>query len=243
MKNIVKANIVCILKNTYFRIGLVIAVTATAMFTAYGAEYTVFVSSKNNMMIVISAAILGFVATFTPYMTHMEYSDGVIRNKVIAGHSQTKIYLSHLSSQMFAAFLMVICWFAGGILGGASINRNLVMYTLIILFASFAFVSLLTLCGMKTKKKNVANFIGVFIFYILINMMLIGNACVTFSKGVLHVIAKFVYHLSPLGQWFVRTYISGEFYQYPVAVELGISVLVCVCLTYLGTRKINKRDL
>lgn len=243
MKKLVRANLVCIFQNLYYKFGLLTAFVVTALFTAYGEHYSVFqVHQKNDYMILISAAILAFFGTFTSFMVHQEMESGVIRNKLITGHTQKEVYLSQLFSHMLAGMLMVICWFIGGVLGGGKINGFLVSYTFILLFAVFSFIALLTFCGMRIKKNKTANFIGIVIFYVLLNGYLIGNALITFSKGVLHMVYKIIYQLSPLGQWGSHIYASSAYYRFPVGIEILLSMGMILLLTFVGTKDINKRD-
>lgn len=243
MIHLMKANLIRLFHNIYFGTGCIIAVAATAWFSACGNRFTVFhADTPGELMILISAAMLGFFATFSTIFINVEYSDGVIRNKIIAGHSQTEIYLSHLVTQAFAAVVMNVCWILGGLLGGAKMDAFLLRYLVIILFAEFAFVSLLTLCGMRIKKKMCAGVIGVFLFYLLFQGVMIGNAVVSFSDGMFHKVAKIVYHLPPLGQWFSHIYVCEPEFRFTLAVEVSLSLVCCLVCTLSGIFRIGKRE-
>lgn len=243
MIQLLKANCKRLFQHIYFLIGCVIATVVTALFAIFGNDYTIFqMDTSNEAMIFISAAILVFFATFSPLFVHVEFSDGVIRNKLIAGHTQKDVYLAQLLTQFIASLVMFACWILGGLIGGARLNGELVSFIVIMLLNVWAFISLLTLCSMLIKKKVVLA-IGVFFFYIYVNAFLIGNAIVSFSNGIVHKVATIIYHMIPTGQWFSYTSYCDPAFRLGVMGEITISALVIIVFFLLGTLRINKREI
>lgn len=69
-----------------------------------------------------------YVALFTCLHLGRDYTDGIIRNKIIAGHSRFKIYGSYMLSQMAASTFFSVIYILSGLLGltisgiGANVN-------------------------------------------------------------------------------------------------------------------------
>ena len=64
-----------------------------------------------------------FIAIFVSIFVGKEYSDGIIRNKIIVGHSKISIYLSKLITSIFASmlcelFYIIIVFTVGTLLSG-----------------------------------------------------------------------------------------------------------------------------
>ena len=71
--------------------GIIIPILAHREMIAYGTDYTL------ESRLVWHFLIIGFiVAIFCSWFLGTDYSDGTIRNKIIAGNSRLKIYLSAL---------------------------------------------------------------------------------------------------------------------------------------------------
>lgn len=98
-----------------------------------------------------------FIAIFTGLFVGTEYSDGTIRNKIIAGHTKTNIYLSNFILSAIAGILFEIIWtvfvliFGTLIFGKPAIEINAVLITcldcvmfIIAYSAIFNFVSVLS---------------------------------------------------------------------------------------------------
>lgn len=243
MIKLIKANLKRLFRNGYYIAGCVLAAVITAFFCADGQIFSVLRMSKtNDYMIFISAGVLAFFSTFTTLFINTEYNDGVIRNKLIAGHSQKEVYIAHLITQVIASLIMILCWFAGGVAGGASVNARLLQYIIIMIFYNLGYISILTALGMHIRKKILSSMTGVVILHVLMNGFLIGNAVVSFTEGIVSEILRIIYHISPLGQWFANTCYGVDVKQ-SIGVELLMSTIVMIVMYLLGTRKINQREI
>ena len=69
-----------------------------------------------------------FIALFTCLHIGKDFSDGIVRNKVIAGHSRTSIYFSYMITQIAATVALCIIYIAFALLGllitGIGVNLN-----------------------------------------------------------------------------------------------------------------------
>ena len=84
--------------------GIIIPILAHREMIAYGTDYTL------ESRLVWHFLIIGFiVAIFCSWFLGTDYSDGTIRNKIIAGNSRLKIY-----NFCFADMCDCQCYFSGG---------------------------------------------------------------------------------------------------------------------------------
>ena len=101
-----------------------------------------------------------FCALFCSLFLGTEYSDGAIRNKLIAGHSRTGIYLSNLLLAFSAACCFLLAWLVVGALAAVPDlgfwempASQLLLYLLIALLFLAAFCALFTMTGMLCSNK------------------------------------------------------------------------------------------
>ena len=60
-----------------------------------------------------------FTALFTCLHLGRDYTDGIVRNKIIAGHSRLSIYFSYLITQIAATVFLCVIYIASGVFGVA----------------------------------------------------------------------------------------------------------------------------
>lgn len=109
MRNLLSAYLGQLKKSRLFKgilifavgMGIYVPIQAFMEIKSYGAAYTL------ESRVTWHLLILGFLtAVFVSWFLGMEHSDGVIRNKMIAGYSRTQIYLSSFLSCTFAIMLV-----------------------------------------------------------------------------------------------------------------------------------------
>lgn len=108
---------------------------------------------------------LGFMlAVFCSLFLGTDYSDGTLRNKIIAGHSRTAIYFVNLFTCIFAgllmsaAFLLPVCCVGLHVTGGFSLpKREVLLYLANSLLTVCAFsAAFTTICTLCTHKATAA---------------------------------------------------------------------------------------
>lgn len=109
-------------------------------------------------MFLIPLALL--LAVFCTLFFGADYSDGTLRNKIIAGHSRLSIYCSNLLVAvlaglcMSAAFLLPICCLGFSISCGFVMPRNdLIWYFINTVLTICAFAALFTMISMLCTRK------------------------------------------------------------------------------------------
>ena len=97
-----------------------------------------------------------FIALFTCLHIGRDYTDGIVRNKIIAGHSRTAIFFSYMFTQIAASVALCITYICFGMLGllitGIGVNLNggemfarfgVAIVTLLVLTVSFVVFSVI----------------------------------------------------------------------------------------------------
>lgn len=118
------------------------------------------------------AIFIGFIcALFCSLFLGTEYSDGVVRNKIIAGHTRSSIYLSNLLLTFSAACFFLLTWLVMGAVAAVPSLGFLEMepaqwllYLLTALLFLAAFCALFTLTGMLCSNKAAGAVIAILLF-------------------------------------------------------------------------------
>ncbi len=246
MKNIFIANMHRIFKNWIYIAGCVIAFVATYIFTSnlVGMTGRFGEMGCDRRMIFISFAMVGFYTIFVPLNTNAEYRDGTIRNKLIAGFSQKEVYLGIFFSHIASLVVMEICYFAAGIIGGATVNVELFTRNFIIFLAICGYISVLELIAMRVRKTVIVAIIAFVILNLTDNIAMIGNFLLAFVlKRKAFIIGRIIYNISVMGQWIIQIGFADERNNPGSGMQMLISISIILITVFLGMLGINKRDL
>lgn len=121
-------------------------------------------------------------AAFTGLFLGTEYSDGVIRNKIISGHTRSNIYLSDFIVTFFASLCMLIAVLAGGLVGIPTFGwlkmptGQFILYIVICVMFTAALSAIFTFIGMLISNKAASAVLS-----ILLSLGLILVASVIFN--------------------------------------------------------------
>ena len=243
MFDLYKANVVRMVKNIFFIGGCIIAFIVTFGVTREGSPVAILdTGSIEGNMIFVSAAMIIYFTAFVPAFTNAEYSDGVIRNKMVAGKTQIEIYLSHLLAHFTGAAIMWLCYVIGGTLGGVNIAESILPNT-VILFAVCNYIATMMLVAFRVRKMVPAFIFTAIIFSLTYNAVLIGNFIIMISTEKMLPFTSMLYNISALGPWFVLSGYSDPEANPGIVVQLIISLAVIVLTTLAGTFRLNKRDI
>lgn len=122
----------------------------------------------------------GLCAILTGLFIGREYSDGTIRNKVIAGHSRTVIYLANFVVSTAAGWFLNFAWFIPMLLFGIPLfgmfanPLTIAAYTLVSLFMITAFMAVFTVFAMLITNKTNSS---IFIICVFLFMLMLASAC------------------------------------------------------------------
>ncbi len=243
MLNIFKAVFVRIVKNIFYIAGLVIAAVVTYLFT--GGTYTIgFLDGKsaNDIAVFVSGAMIFFLTIFVPILLGVEYSDGTFRNKLIAGHTQTDVYMGTLMGVTAATWIMVVVWLVSGIIGGVRPDVRFTVHAIEILAFLTALNSFLVMLGIRIKKQFTSSLTAIGILYLSFNGILFGNFLMMDATGAWLKISKILYNIPAMGQWFSSTCFYEDILEPSLAVKVMISLVIVAVTSFLGMFRLNGRD-
>lgn len=115
----------------------------------------------------------GFMAVFAGMFLGTEYSDRVIRNKVIAGHTRTAIYLSNFIVTFIASLAMLFTWIIGAMVGIPYLGPwemdagQLMIYLLVAVLFIAALSSIFTLVGSLSSNKAVTVIVTIILYLVM----------------------------------------------------------------------------
>ena len=108
--------------------------------------------------------MIGVISSiFCSLFLNVDYNDGTIRNKIIAGHKRTAIYFSNLIINTIASILLCLSYILANIVSGIPLIGTLTIplgKVLLILFGSMltvvALCSIFTMISMLIQSKAIA---------------------------------------------------------------------------------------
>ena len=183
MGNLFRAFFFKLKKDLTFRIALFIGI-AMAVFTTLGfllidifswagsdEPFKATFCSGNNLLVNTLNPAQNFglvVPILLTVFTVAEYNNGIIRNKIIAGNSKTKIYFSILLSSLVFTFCLVtayigLCVGLSSIIGGFQVNGNIFSTNNIVTTISSLFNNLRTNGEFYLKLVVTGIFVYIFV--------------------------------------------------------------------------------
>lgn len=251
MIRLTRADVFRLVKNKLYIFGV-----AAAMFgTIYSIKGGLFdgtsypESTPLGYMKLISVGVMIFMSVFTALFFGKDYSDGIIRNKLIAGYKRHEIFLGDMASAFVAVLGMTAAWLIGGVISGVDFfSSALAVFTIKMILFSMAYEAILCLLSIFITNVSAAAAISV----VLMQMMLFGsfisgNIYDNMAEGTINKsIFKMIINISPFGQWANNTIFGvgiikgmdmGTLYDIIVSV-----VIVAVC-AIVGIMNLNKKDL
>lgn len=234
-----------VVKNMYYRIGCLIALVVTAAATTGMIDFP-FPGLKTaaDRMFFVSAAMVLYFTVFTPLFMNAEYTDGYIRNRIIAGYSQRQIFAGCVLSQMSAALLMYVLYLIGGLIGGAGFGSQFICTLLIMLFALLAYTAVVSAIAFRCRKTVALMVISILLFNLCFNCVMFGNAIMMLLDGKPAAkVGAICYNINTLGQWFCLTGLADDYVNPGAPVQIFISLAVTAAACLLANLGLAKRDL
>ncbi len=249
MINIFKANLHKLIKNIYFIGGCIIAFAVTYGFSSRTLQFGPFRNlNSGEIMFFVSAAIVLFFSVFAPISVCSSYSDGYIRNRIIAGYTQKEDYLAHVLALETAVVIMHVFYLAGGIIGiiceGEPLSVIPVLPIILMLIAVFGYTALVASIAYRFKNMIAGVVAGMLIFNLAYSFVMFGNflLMITADKPSFK-IAAFVYNINVLGQWFANTPFIDDGVNAGAPMQFISSVAVIAFSLIVGCAGLEKRDL
>ncbi len=180
MKRLFHANLVRLLRDKVFWLsnGILLIYTVVYMLNACRQERSGLVGTHflEDYYFQFTIFIGLFTAVFTTLYLSTEYSDGIMRNKIIGGHTRRNIYLSNLTLSFLASIFMTFMGLLGGLVGiptfGVWKINGFSMFCRILILILFllAFCAIFTFISMLLPNKSVSAVITILTFFGLLLM-------------------------------------------------------------------------
>lgn len=208
-------------------------------------------STRIDIVLFISLQGIGILTSvFFSLFLGTEYSDGTIRNKIIAGHKRSSVYLASFVTGIISITIIYLAWiFIGGILGiiahASLLDIGIGKIALIGVagwLACVSYISIFNITGMLSSSKARTSIICILTSFILV---FIGLLCYSLARpgllsGSKRVMFKFLFDFNPFGQTFQIMSIDDV----PLLWKLvKYSLLLSSILTVLGLYTFSKKDL
>ena len=245
MLNILKANLNRLFKNKYFIGGCILAAAITVFFLKNAGDILgPHFRTPDNSLQLISIGVICFISIFAPIFQSAEYMNGVIRNKVAMGHTQSEIYAAHFITMIVASAVIIVCWLIGGFIGGVGISTWLTIYSIRLLFSMIAYSSFITFIGMRFRKVITSASLGVLAVQggfsaIIIIFMLASKSWGTALGSVF----KYIGNGLAIGRWFASSQLSDPEMSVSILLSIVISLVMTVIYYMIGSFRIDSRDL
>ena len=113
-------------------------------------------------------------AAFVSLFLGVEYQDGTLRNKLIAGHSRCKVYGASFITAAAGCFAILLAWALGGIVGVIRFGwftapaGAVMLNVAVILLLTAATASILTILGMLLTNRAASAVISIMLVFGLI---------------------------------------------------------------------------
>lgn len=180
MTRLLSAGFARLIKNKLFWFGsLLLTGFFVFLLFRYSGEakrYPDYIYYNSDYLLFASFQIIGvFASCFTGLFLGTEYSDGTLRNKLIAGRSRIQVYLSNLilsfAASLFASLLSILvnCVLGIALFGPLeqSLSQILLHLALGILMLA-AFAGIFTLIAMLIPSKSAGSVISIILFFLML---------------------------------------------------------------------------
>ena len=249
MINIFKANLQKLFKNLYFIGGCIIAFAVTYAFASGTFQFGPFHSlNAGEIMFFVSAAMVLFFTVFAPISVCSAYSEGYIRNRIIAGYTQKEDYLAQVLALEVGVVVMHVFYIAGGCIGilkaGQSLSTIPVSAVILMLLGIFGYTALIASIAYRFKNMIAGVVAGMLLFNMAYSFVMFGNFFLMITAGKPSFkIAAFVYNINVLGQWFANTPFIDDGVNAGAPMQVLSSIAVLAISLFIGCLGLEKRDL
>lgn len=136
------------------------AVSSLFLMQMGGSEESVWTLDEALLQVLPFLPVL--YAAFTGLFLGMEYQDGTMRNKIVAGHSRSAVYLSQLLTAMMGCLAILLAWALSAAVGALRLGwfaapwTELLLRGAVILMTMAATAAILTLPAMLIANRAVS---------------------------------------------------------------------------------------
>lgn len=154
MSNLLYANFSRMIKNKVFLIGMGFMFIAGSFlcFQQYRQAAGYGIQVKLDSTFFEYTIMIGVIsAVFCSLFVGVEYNDGTMRNKIIAGHKRAKIYFSNLIVNIAASFLICFSYMSANMIVGIPLIGTLTIpITKVLLIIGGSLITVIAFCAIFT---------------------------------------------------------------------------------------------
>lgn len=259
MRSLMSANFYRIWKSKIFYIELLGTILVGIAESVVGAvQHRIHLSF--GALVCVDSILFGyalFVGFFTSIFCSLfigtEYSDGTLRNKIIAGHKRESIYFSNLFTSIAAILILCVVYlvvvvavgvpFMGGIAQSPAIILLKIFGTIIL---SISFCSLFTMVSMLVPDKTIVAIIGLLAtaFFSVVAFVLNDySGWMREEHGIKYLTCTFFHSFLPMGQ--AIQYADVDYNALPaerIVAMILCSLLISVLSTVIGVRRFLEKS-
>ena len=245
MKNLIKIGLIRLYKNLFYLVGCILAFAITYWFLVTRPIPQLADYSEESVAILLSGAIVAFFSMFIGIFLGSETEDGILRNKVMAGHTQNSVYVCHYITFLIALIGMMFFWLLGAIVGGTKVTTGFIGYIVIAFLYNAAFIAVIQAIVFHMKKMVTGIICSLAIFYFLVSGVLLGNfvyMVLSETKPAAAKLFSVIYNMSAVGQCFSRTAMADSELS-STGIQVPTSLGLIILALFLGTLRLKKREI
>lgn len=180
MSNLVAVSLRRMFRTPVFIIFLIITVLFCAYFVNVNARTQAEWAAEGEDYVLEDsyyelAPLLGLpFAAFVSLFLGVEYSDGTLRSKLIAGHSRSSVFISFFLTSAFGCIIMTLAWLLVNLLGlqyfdGFSFGMKMYfLYALLAILCACAYAAIYTVISMLTPNKAVSAVVCLILWFVML---------------------------------------------------------------------------
>ena len=152
MRKLISAHIRRLLKTSYFWIAaFFMAGTALFAFIMHYRDYRLDNGSPyfDSLLTIIAPVVFFAIAVFVSLFVGSEYSDGTMRNKIIAGHGRATVYLSLVITSVVGGWILAAVWSVFYLVPSVILmesSSSLIMFGMLYLTMSLLLAAMSAIC-------------------------------------------------------------------------------------------------
>lgn len=184
MRNLLSANITRLWKNRTFWICALVMFVISILFILNAVKQASmmkqegYVQALDDYYFKLLPHMGLLFAVFNSLFLGTEYSDGTIRNKIVAGHLRSSIFISNYLGCLIANLIFLLTWMIGSLVGLPFLGFwrigavGLALYIIIAIFFTAALTAIITLVCMLSMNKAIT---AVFTILMVLGLLLITS--------------------------------------------------------------------
>lgn len=178
MRKLLRANLFRLCRSRVLWLCMAAAFAASSVFLLQAGGSSEGIWTLDEAVLQIMPFLPVLYAVFVGLFLGIEYQDGTMRNKLIAGHTRCAVYLSQLLAAMTGCLAILLAWGLSAAVGAVRLGwftapwPALLLQFAVILMTMAATASILTLFAMLITNRAIS---GVTVILTVFALLLLGS--------------------------------------------------------------------